>query len=197
MAIVDGDIIRVTDKMSIFGEDVRNVYHVRSDVGTLVANSVFLSQARSWLEDVHADIAPHMVDDYTFESVECFNVTQDEPIGELAYTTTTEGDLTTDPQPLQCAAVVRFPTEVARSQGRKFIAGLSDTASSDGGVVVSSVLTGLATMATTILDGFTVGTDSWKPGNWSETYTRFAPWVSGLVNTVLGTQRRRRIGKGT
>jgi hypothetical protein len=194
--VLPGDVIRVTDKMTAFTEQCRNVYHVQYSGATFCDSDSLMTGAKAWLEGIHGDVAAIHPSQLSYDSVECFNVTQDVPLGELAMITTTEGEVEGETLPLQAAAVLRFPTETARSQGRKFIPALTEGAQDDGGVLGGGTLAVLATVAGLIMDGFSAGTGTCLPGNYNKALDRFAPWLTALVNVVIGTQRRRQFGRG-
>jgi hypothetical protein len=195
--VQSGDVIRITDKMTLFANAQNNVYHVTYSGPTFVDSDTLLADIKTWMEAIHGDLAATQVSQLTYDSVDAYNLTQDAPMGELPMTTTTEGEVTGDSLPMQTAAVIRFTTGVARSQGRKFFGGFAEGAQADGGILQAGPLATLAIVAALILDGFSSGSGDCVPGNYSTALTRFAPYAAALINTVMGTQRRRRYGIGT
>jgi len=194
---VDGDIIRVTAKLawSSGTNDIQNVYHLQHSGDT--ADD----------EDVHAAIANVLDDAYTYfneyvpsltsyETIETWNVTQDRPMVEDGWPVLDAGTGAGDQLPSQVAPLVLFNTATARSQGRKFLPSPIETAQA-GSVLVAGILSEIADYTVELLDGVDGGTWTLSFGNYNVNLSRFAPWISAVVKTILRTQRRRTFGVGS
>ena len=198
MGVEAGNILRVVAHLSYQDEPILNVYHVRYGGTTTIANSAVVTQAAAWLNTAYTYLVPYMPTDLEFDYVEVWNITQDAPVGNTTWPTLTAGtDSTNDAYATQCAALVRFGTDVARSQGRKFIGVLTEGAVQAGGQLQTAILVPLSYFATHIVEGFTYSFEEFNPGNWNPTLSRFASWITAIITDRVCTQRRRRIGIGT
>lgn len=198
MTVQINDIVRVTAKLEQGGDDIQNVYHVKNVGSGAVADATFLASAVTWMDDCYDYMDALMGDAVDFVSVEAFNITQGAPIGEDSWDTMTSGgDAANQEYAKQCCALIRFPTATAKSQGRKFIGGLTEALLDNGGVLTGAVTTQLGLMAAEILAGFVSDTQDFEVGNWSASKSRWAPWISAIVNTYNAVQRRRAAGVGS
>jgi len=198
MAVEVGDVVRITAKMEQGGDDVQNVFHIQHNGSSSVADSTFLADAISWLDGAYDYINDYQGDALSYESVEAYNVTQGAPIGEDVWDTLTSGDdSTAQESPKQVAALVRFPTATARSQGRKFIGGLTEADLDNGGVLTSAFTTALGQWALDIIACFASDSQDFNLGNWNPTLSRFAAVTGAIINTYNAIQRRRAAGVGS
>ena len=193
-----GDIVRVTAKLDMSTDDIINVYHLKHAGSGDVTQAAFLAVVDNWLDTAYGIFDQYLSNAVDFVSIDCFNVTQDEPIGSVSWPTMTSGgDSTADAYAKQVAPLVRFPTATARSQGRKFLGGFTEAQIGGGGTLSATLQSALASFGAQILAGFTASGEDFIPGNWNQVLGRFAPWLSAVVNIVAATQRRRRIGVGS
>lgn len=119
-------------------------------------------------------------------------------MGEVGFPTLVDGGSANEMLPFQVSPLVRFPTTVLGSQGRKFLPAFTEGASGAGGLLSTGTILNLANYAIDLIGGAIDGDlVEYIPGNWSETYQRFAPWVAALVNAYQATQRRRQRGVGS
>lgn len=108
---------------------------------------------------------------------------------------TSSGLATGEQLPNQVAAVLVAPTNILKVRGRKFIAGLSVSAM-NGGRWSSGVMAILADMLATYINTYAGPYNDIYPGLWSTKSNTFFPFTSGYVDSVPGSQRRRKIGVG-
>lgn len=198
MTLGADDIIRVTAKMRQGSDDIQNVFHFKNTgIGGAEDDDVMTNVA-AWMDGVYDNIDALQGNAHTYESIDVYNVTDAAPIGEIAWPTlTVGGDSTADEYAKQVAGLIRFTTNVAKSQGRKFIGGLTEAGFDSGGLLTSAVQTALAAMASDILEEISWDTVNLLVGNWNPTLSRFVPWVEALVNAYGATQRRRATGVGS
>lgn len=197
MPIANGDILRVVYKMSAYGADVQNVYHIRASVTSDPGDEVVLEEILAWLEEAYTSPAVQIVNEVTFDSVAVWNVTSETFIGEIASDSLTAGSNTGNNLPIQTAPLVLFNTNVNKSQGRKFLPWLSSAAIDGDGTPTSTVLTALGLFAGFILDGISGTGWTGIAGNWSEPKQRFVEWLWAVVVDRFATQRRRQYGVGS
>jgi hypothetical protein len=179
------------------GDAVQNVYHYKHTGSASITDAEFMTGIQSEMNTNYGAINSYISSALSYDTIEAFNVTQDAPIDEQAWSTLTLGaENTSQAYATQVAALVKFATAVARSQGRKYLAGLAETGIDGKGFLVTAVQTVLATFASGLVAGMTAGGESFVPGNWNPTLSRFAEWTAGIVADYVGTQRRRRVGSG-
>lgn len=197
MSATIGDVIRVTAKMSWNQQDIQNVYHIQMQATTSESNMSIMTDIADDLEDAYGYLYAAMHDEMTFDSISFYNLTADEFMAEIEWPTLTTGTESTDPLPMQCAALVRFGTDVLGSQGRKFIGVLTEANLDPDGTISAGLATAMGNFAAQLLNGIT-GVD-WSATyvNWNETLSRVATWASAFVNLYFCTQRRRRPGVGS
>jgi len=198
MTVSDGDILRVSAEISKQNDTYVNVYHLKASFASDQDDEDVFDAVRAWLGDAYDYLDDLMNDGYDFEQVTVVNLTQDTVVGQDDWDTVTSGASNADDLPRQCAPVIRFPTNVLGSQGRKFMLGFTETENSGSGNLSSTLQTALGNFAAEILDGVAVTiNDDLIPGNWNIGLSRFVPWISAIVNTFFGTQRRRVVGSGS
>lgn len=195
-SIVSGDVIRIVAKMLYAGGDIQNTYHVRNLGGTVDGDD-FMDSMADKLDDAYAEINDDISPLQSYDEIEFFNVTQDEPLGVRDWPVLTVGEGVTETLPLQNAGLVLFGTAVARSQGRKFLGALVEATNTGGGAVSTAFQTAMAAYAAELLDDLVVGVGTFAMGNWNAAKDRFADWISASIRTRLFTQRRRVAGVGS
>ncbi|GAG64292.1 unnamed protein product, partial [marine sediment metagenome] len=70
MGIADGDILRVTAKMSVGEDDVQNVYHLEANVTGTPSDETVFDEIADWLDDAYDDLASSMCVTVDFDSIE-------------------------------------------------------------------------------------------------------------------------------
>jgi hypothetical protein len=194
--ISNNDVIRIVAKMTLPAGVVQNVYHYRFS-GTSGGEGIdLLTDIAERLDEAYAEIQPALPTTLQFASIEGFNVTRDEPCGEVDWPNLTAGGGSGQSLPPQTSALVLFNTGTARSQGRKYLPPMTETESEGGGTLTSGVQGAIADFALALLQVLTTGHGYVIPGNYNKALGRFAPWVSAIVQGFLRTQRRRVYGVG-
>lgn len=197
MTVNSGDILRVTAKMYMGVVDVQNVYHIQAQSTGEVSDEDAVDEIKARLNAAYAELVPQQTDTLQYDTIEIFNVTQDKPIDEVTWPTLTDGDVVGDMLPSQMSGLVRFTTQTARSQGRKFIGGVIEGDNDSDGLPDTDILTALADYAADLLAAWLVGSGSFAFGNYNVDLDRFAEWVSPIVNTIWSALGRRRFGQGS
>lgn len=196
--VAPGDVLRLTAKQSYIVGDVQNVYHFKHDGDSSLDSAPVVAGLRTFIDDAYAELNAVTADGLFYDTINIFNLTQDEPLGEYSWPTLTQGaESATDAYTTQAAALVKFLTEVARSQGRKYIAGLVEGQVSTGGVISTALQTALGNFATELFTFPIVGGQEFILGNYNAALARFAEWSSAVIADRLATQRRRRAGTGS
>lgn len=192
------DVVRVTAKMSFEStEDILNVYHMKHTGSASATDAAFSTAAATWLEVIYTTILSYLSDEVTFETIEFYNVTQDRPMAEIPWPTLTIGSDAGDALPLQCAALVSLPTGVKRVVGKKYIGGLTETNSINGGHVSAAAQTALAAFVVQLLNDYVSGTLTLTAGTYNDITAVFRELISGIVDQIFRSQRRRVRGVGS
>jgi len=197
MAITDGDIIRITAKMSQGLSDIQNVYHCQVETSGPVSNATFLSEMAADVDSMYTDLVTNIANNVSFDTIQMYNITQDEYIGETSWPSKTAGTASANMLPPQTAPLVLFSTAYLRSQGRKFLPPFTVNAEEDDGTLASAALGQIANfIADVLLQKSGVNWTAYM-GNWNPTFARFAQWLEGTARDFFATQRRRYTGYGS
>lgn len=197
MTVSVGDVIRATAKMSQGVSDIQNVYHFKASGSGTATDQAVMDALSTKLDDAYTDFNAFLSSGFLYNSIEYFNITQDEPMGDEDWPVLTVGGTVAETLPFQTSVLCLFGTAVTKSQGRKFLPPMIETASDDAGVVSSAVVTAVTAYIVEILATKVTGTINLDPGNWNGTLVRFAEWLSGTINQFMKTQRRRVPGVGS
>src|SRR5512134_167816 len=193
MPTVDGDIFRVAARMNQSGSgDFVNVYHYRVETVVQAADFYALQDFSDIMDRLYTQIYTAMPDGMTFEDVNVFNVTQNRPLGSLAFPVLTAGSQATDDLPPQCAAFVRGLTGYSRNWARKFIGPLCENQNQPGGLIGTSMISALTNYGANWLDpSLATPVNTYVPvvryavgGNWQA--------ITAIVlSNIWATMRRR------
>jgi hypothetical protein len=197
MTVNSGDVLRVTAKMEALGGVIQNVYYIQAQGTGDVSDEDTVEAIGNRLDAAYGELEAVLTSDLTFRTIEVFNITQDVPVDEFQWPTLDAGGSATDPLPTQIAALVRFTNAAARSQGRKYIGGLTKAATDEDGLPTTAVLTVLGAFAAALLDPWLVGVGEFAFGAWNKDKGRFAEFLSPILNTVWSALGRRRFGQGS
>lgn len=194
-----GEFIRATCKMTLAGEDVQNVYYYKhdgsSDAGELLVHAAIAVA----LDDAYDEIDALMTDDMTFDTIETYNVTQGAPINETAWPALTAGGAAGERMPSQVAALVTFPTGVRKSLGKKYLGVFTEAENDQFGQPIAALQTALAAFVTEVLAIVVADGENFIVGHIRKVADEvsFIAWVSGIVESIWATQRRRKKGTGS
>lgn len=196
MPVNVGDIIRVVARMSWDENEIQNVYHLRVTQGDDEANADVLDDIAECLDDAYAFIDQEISNRVAFDSIEAYNLTEDEYLGIVDWPTLAEGGAVNDPLPPQTAALALFNTQTPRSQGRKFLPVMTIAQLQHDGTVEDDTLAAIEQYIIALLAGVVGAHVEAEFGNWNEALERFADWVIGEARDLFATQRRRYLGRG-
>ncbi len=200
MPVEPNDVLRITAHQSYGdGGDALNVYHVRNDGVGDISDSVAISGIAQWIDDAHEELQLVTTDRLNYDFIDIYNVTQAFSLGDTPWPTlVTGGDAgATEAYARQVAALVKFLTNTARSQGRKYIAGLNEAEVTNGGGLLANLQTKLLNYVNELLLPPLLEGQQLIVGNWNPDLLRFVEWTAGIVSDIAATQRRRRTGVGS
>jgi hypothetical protein len=192
------DIIRVVCKFSQALNDIQNVYHGKIESGTAPSGSTLASDIADFMDAVYDYIDYGMADNVYFESVDVYNLTQDEFYGATAWPGLSQGGGTTNPMlPPQCAPLLLFPTATPGHLGKKFLPPVTDNVLDDDGSLASGYVGNMALMGADLLGGMAPGTYTVSWGIYDPDSYGYLPYGSYNARDFVATQRRRYTGKGS
>lgn len=195
MAFTDGDVARVTASMDISGVLVQGVFHVQA-IGTSPATDAeALTDFAARIDSAYATLIALLTNEYDFNYINAFNVTEDAPMGEVGWPTLVTGSSIADNMPPHTAFTQLYPTHTARSQGRKFLGPFSTDARSDSGYPSAAVIAAGAAFGTALLAPWLFLGGQLVFGNWRDDTKPdgplFSPWISWRNTSYFRTMRRR------
>jgi len=208
MATIDvGEIVRVSARFKAEDAgDVINVWRWRNDGAAAVTDTDFIAACKAKLSAAFAFVSIDLSNrldsfDIRFDVVAFIGGKEVvvKALGTDTWTLSTPPGAATDMLPATDAVIMNFRTATPGSYGRKFLAGLCEN-SWGGGVVVSAAIGRFGQMATELLTALAAGGQNFSLGAISEKVGIAGEWVefiSAVINTIPGNQRRRRRNVGS
>lgn len=204
MAVSSGDIIKAVCELTLVdGNKAQNVFHFKVVCATTVTEAAVLAACKQYVEDIYAAVAGYINGSVSLDTVEVdevdWNPTESfwevvKYIGTAALADSFSG--VSDSLPNQIAPVLLAYTARPKSYGRKFLAGMDET-TSVGSDIQTAPLTALGTALSHYLaDEVISGADVLSPGIPRASEDTFLEFGSGAVDSIVGTQRRRKPGIG-
>ena len=200
-----GDIYRLTLFTQLDGQLLNNVLHFGDD-GTGATPQNLMSSFDNFITNSLKNVLSGQLTFLKLRAQQIFPLFRDP---EEMNCTTTAGVTTGDALPGMCAVVqtLRTGTASRRRRGRIYWPGISEGHHANG-KLTSAAETAWGTMRTAfegLYLGLTGGTSSWYLVVWSRVLAGAPPYNSNAaspvnstqIQTVIATQRRRRIGVGS
>lgn len=202
-----GEIVRVSTRFKTAqAGDVVNVYRWRNDGAAAVSDTDFIAACKAKLStawaliatDIHDSLDPY---DIRFDVVEYIAGKEvvTKALGTDSWVLSTPPSGAGDMMPPMDAAVVNFRSNQPGSFGRKYIGPYYEGSHANGSLM-SAGLTRLGQWATEILTAIAAGGQNFGVGAISEKVGYAGNWIgftAAIVNSILGTQRRRRKNVGS
>lgn len=189
------DILQVVANMSLFGQQVLNVYHVASTGAHDDEDAV--GDILVALSDLYLNIDEDLVDDLSFVSVVIKNITADADLGEFDWNDLTTGGQTGDALPTGVAGLITMPTARLKTRGRKFFPGFAEVNTTNGlfaGDAITDLTAAAAYLSSTFLGDFSGDPYAWGVVG---SDSLFWPFLSAIVSNIPAYQRRRKQGVGS
>lgn len=204
MAVDDGNHLKAVHEMELAdGTLAQNVFYFECDFDAQQTNYDTLVAIAGYIYDIYNAVAAFLDTNATLNYTEvdkiAWNATEGKwlttgTLGQCdpAFTATGSGDTF----PNQIAPVLRANTSRPKSFGRKFLMAFVESAAT-GTDLTSAALTALAiALAHYLADETVSGTSKLVPGVPRADENTFLPFTDGVVNSLVGTQRRRKPGVG-
>lgn len=196
-----GDVYRTTAQFqSTAGDIFQWVWHYVQDNGGEIAADVIGAAVTAQLETAWANIESDINTVVSGQTLEVAKYDsgndQFDTLHTEALPATMDGANAGELMPFQEAVVVKFFTALGRSIGKKYLFGfVADSVNSQN--VEATFLTDAVFFALDLQDTVVAGGADFSPGNFNQPTQTFRPWTGTVeVNTLLGTQDRRRRGVG-
>ena len=205
MAIDDGDVLKaVAEYVLPDGTIAQNVFYFVAEFLASQTGTAVLGAVKQYLEDFYDAIKAYVKSSVTFNPFTLhklqWNATESEwEVEEFIGSDDVEVTNTSldDQFPNQVAATMTANTARPKSRGRKFAPPFVDTAAVAGDLIAGAV-TALGVALNHYLSDETVFSGNLlSPGVPRVGFNTFLEFTNGVVNSVLGTQRRRKPGVGT
>lgn len=204
MAVVNGEVVKaVIEFVLANGAIIQNIIHFIAEFTSEQTDPDVIDAVETYADEMYEDVEAYVDQAATVNpmpvSIVEFDAGEggwvvDRSLGTGVLTITPAS--IANPLPNQNSAVLVANTNRPKSRGRKFLAPFGDT-DADGSEWGSTVLTNLALSLAHYLADETVSGDSrLSPGVPRAGVDEFLKFTDGLVNSVVGSQRRRKLGVG-
>jgi hypothetical protein len=180
------------------------VFHWIANISGEADNATVLSALASALDEMWGELESVLGDAIVFQPYSMSRVGWDSEEGKwLMQELLGEAASTVEPanidavSPNQIAATVRATTARPKSYGRKFVPGFSQNQMS-GSELISGAVIALTSFLFYYLSDITLGGyGTLSPGVPRTEADTFLEFVTGVVNDIVGTQRKRKPGVGS
>jgi len=196
MPLNNGDVFRTTLYGTMSEKQVWNlVFYHKYGGPTVDDHDYILDQVGDWATDLMQPLLTHLSSQVVWTGYRVFNITQNEPIGDRTLNTPIQGSVPGDYLPDSNAALIVADTGHKRCKAKKFIPGLAE-ARVDGNKIGTSLFNALVVAAVKWLASMPIGDYLAVPGVWRRILGTFVQLVSGVVQNLVASQRRRKPGRG-
>lgn len=198
MTVQPLDIIRVTAKATLAAtEDAQNVYYFQHGGSTPLEDPPIISALANQINLAHDKLNGEQSTQLEYTTINLYNVTQRLLLSEVPWPGITSGTLADAALPYQIAGLVTFPTLLAKTLGKKYIAGFTEIGNDTFGIPTGNIITALGQYAVDLLTLITIAGEPFPIGHIRTDPLTFIAWATGLVESLWATQRRRKIGVGS
>lgn len=204
MTVQTGEVLKaVVEFILANGTIIQNIYHFFTGFVTPQDDDDVVDAIVDYAEEVYASLLSDMSATMTSLPMTVHVVVWDGVEGKWVTdrlvgidTPIIVGTGTADLLPNQNSAVVIADTARPKSRGRKFFPPFEDT-SAVGSEWGAGVITNLALALTQyLMDQVVTPGNDLNPGVPRTGVNEYLPFQSGMVNSVVGSQRRRKLGLG-
>lgn len=177
--------------------ETRNIFHCTTDSDDAADN---VNAAAEWISEYVDAIRPATSEHFRYYGMEVY-----EQIGladdwNLIGTVTFTGATGTAPGTYnanQDAAVMIGKTGIPKTVGKKFAPAITDAGQADSTIQAGAMATLVSVLAIWITEFVSTGTVTVTPAIFKKLSGAFAPIVGGIVDLLVGSQRRRKPGVGS
>lgn len=204
MAVVDGDVLRVTCNFELGdGTQYQNVYHFIRDGTDPYSDAVHVAAIKAEIEATYATIVAQTKNDVTsqlcfIDRVEFNEIVDEWRVVENTGTFTPDFTPTGDGEaiPYMSAPYIIFKTQRPRSVGKKFLFPFIESQQADT-ILEAAAVTAMTAFGVAILSGISLGGDATLTVCIVRTGVQTVlNLLVAVINDVIGSQKRRRPGVG-
>lgn len=197
MALSTNDIVRVTASLLLNGSDlIQNVFHVKLVNDAAQPQGDLRDDLGAWMEDIYDSLVGSISQLVTFEEIQIFNVSSDNPEPTISWPTITAGTNTQEQQVDGVAALVLGRTGVSNVVGKKYFGGIVLDGYQDG-LIAAATLTSIVLAGDDWITPFSgASTATWDPGLWTRPTGPFTVFTEAIARDLPAYQRRRKRGVG-
>lgn len=198
MPVAQDDILRIAARLNVpLTGDFVNVFHYKQLAAVAISDAVTLSNVATMIDELYQTVNAGISTEANYVDINVFDVTQDRPIGSVAWPTLSSGAAAGDMLPAQTAAFVRAATGFSRNWAKKFIGPCSEGSSTPQGFVATALSTLLTAFAAEWISGANGDPSAnYEPVVYHRSADLWRPLKTGIVTNVWATIRRRRAGTG-
>jgi hypothetical protein len=205
MAVSNGDVLKAFIELVLSdGTIAQNVFYFIANFLDDEGDYDVKTAIKGYIEDIYSAISTYLSDDFTINpssvSTIVYNATEgkwevNRLVGNITPSFTHTN--TDDPFPNQIAPVLTANTLRPKSRGRKFLMGCVETMADASELVTAAVTAMGNALAVYLADETVSGSNVLSPGVPRAGVNTFLEFSDGSVNSIVGTQRRRKPGVGT
>lgn len=196
MAIVVGDILRISAVVSYQAQEFVNVHHFKTIANATADDTAFMVALQAVLAPTYALAQNWQSDELRYERLEGQNVSQSILLPTVNWVGNPNGDQISDPLPAQVTANVYWPTLRPRTRCTVYLPGFTTFTLDSLGKWDAPMITDLQSFGTAFLSDATLGGMTVRKGAYNLEFDRFTELNAAVVPADSRTQRRRRLGVG-
>lgn len=200
MAVEVGDILRVSAIMENADSGmVANVFTVEvlALPGSSISDSTAKTDLAAYMNGLYSPLNGRIANDIFYRTINVFHITEDRPLGNVAWPSLTQGTNADEILPSTVAAFIQGNTGYSRTWARKFLGGFTVSSNTSNGFIEPTALTDLASWGARWVAGYTSGAGSqYGPVVWRSNMAAYVPVSEIIVRDVWATIRRRRAYRG-
>lgn len=198
MAISVGDILRISAEMELSTVDqVINVFNFKVITNNLATDQLFMTELATLIDATYLQINGEVVASIKYVSIEGQNLTKNELLPGVPWSTLTFGANANTPLPTQITACVFFRTLTPKVRAAKFLPLMSEGANVNVGEVDGIAQAACQAFGDALVAGLVGANIEVQYGAFNVPLVRFTPVIQAIVPVRWRTQRRRRVGVGS
>ena len=174
------------------GSQQLNVFYHKADD----TDARIITTLGNWAEDMADLLTPAMDEDAGFDGADIYKRVGSEWVYQSTDPMTKVGEIEATAAPPQNALVIRGVTFTGKIRPMKFFGGLSTEAFGDAGLLSSTLFALAADVMAFWVSFYGAGPSALSPGTWSKSIGLFVPLIGGVIDYIIGSQRRRKAGIG-
>jgi len=203
MAIEGGEILRCLIRGVLDdGTEVLNRKTWKANLETDMTAAAALTAVELWVEEMYGEVVGDIGQNVAMAECDLFVIDWDVGEGQWLvdrvlgqFTPTVAFASTSEELPNQCAPFLIGNTQRPKSRGRLFVFPFTEE-TQDHGEMIALSLTHLGNMLVDYIGDITVAAGHvLASGIVREATSDFYPFISGVVNDIIGTQRSRRFSE--